>query len=126
MKKIKISRVRGKIRVGRVTPIKQFFFFRPKLHNCFNVCINTVTLQGHFCILIFVSTSNAQISPIKGIFSDSNKVFLCHESEDITKKSLFPKFQLHLSFHFHDYVCFIVHIDYCVELFLFPTKIISA
>ena len=32
--------------------------------------------------------------PVKGIFSDSNNIFLWHESEDINKKSLFPKFQL--------------------------------
>ena len=31
---------------------------------------------------------------VKGIASDSNNIFLWHESEDINKKSLFPKFQL--------------------------------
>ena len=31
---------------------------------------------------------------IKGIFSDSSNIFLWHESEDINKKNLFPKFQL--------------------------------
>ena len=31
---------------------------------------------------------------IKGIFSDCNNIFLWYESEDINKKSLFPKFQL--------------------------------
>ena len=55
----------------------------------------------------------------KGIFSDSNNIFLWHESEDINEKSLFPKFQLIpiLSFQvMHDYVCFIAPIDYCVFL----------
>ena len=54
----------------------------------------------------------------KGIFSDFNKIFLWHESEDINKKSLFPKFQLIPILHFqvmHDYVCLISPIDYCVE-----------
>ena len=58
---------------------------------------------------------------IKGIVSDSNNIFLYHESEDINKKSLFPTFQLIpiLRFHvMHDYVCFIAPIDYCVELSL--------
>ena len=31
---------------------------------------------------------------ITEIFSDSNNIFLWHESEDKNKKSLFPKFQL--------------------------------
>ena len=55
---------------------------------------------------------------IKGIVTDSNSIFLWHESEDINKKSLFPKFQLILSSNFqvmHDYVCFIAPIDYCVK-----------
>ena len=29
-----------------------------------------------------------------GVVSDSNIIFLWHESEDINKKDLFPKFQL--------------------------------
>ena len=58
---------------------------------------------------------------LKGIFSDSNDILLWHESEDINKKSLFPKFQLIQILRFqvmHDYVCFIAPIDYCVELSL--------
>ena len=57
-------------------------------------------------------------STFKGIVSDSNNIFLWHESEDINKKkkSLFPKFQLTpISQVMHDYVCFIAPIDYCVE-----------
>ena len=45
-------------------------------------------------------------------------IFLWHESKDINKKSLFPKFQLIPTSRFqvmHDYVCFIAPIDYCVE-----------
>ena len=56
---------------------------------------------------------------IKGIFTDSNNIFLWQESEDRNKKSLFPKFQLIPILRFqvrHDlYVCFIAPIDYCVK-----------
>ena len=55
---------------------------------------------------------------VKGIVSDSNNIFLWHESEEINKKSLFPKFQLIPISRFqvmHDYACFIAPIDYCVE-----------
>ena len=55
---------------------------------------------------------------VKGIVTDSNNIFLWHESEDINKKSLFPKFQLIPSSNFqvmHDNVCFIAPIDYCVK-----------
>ena len=56
---------------------------------------------------------------VKGIGSDSNNIFLWHESKDMNKKkSLFPKFQLIPISRFqamHDYVCFIAPIDYCVE-----------
>ena len=57
-------------------------------------------------------------SLIKGIFNESNNIFLWYESEDINKKSLFPKFQLILILPFlvmHDYVRFIAPIVYCVE-----------
>ena len=50
------------------------------------------------------------VEDIKGIFSDSNNIFLWHESEDINKKSLFPKFQLIPILRFqvmNGYVCFI-------------------
>ena len=55
---------------------------------------------------------------LKGIFSDSNNIFLWYESDDTNKKSLFPKFQLIPILHFwvmHDYVRFIAPIGYCVE-----------
>ena len=55
---------------------------------------------------------------VKGIFTDSNNIFLWHESEDINRKSLFSKCQLIPILGFqvmHDYVCFIAPIDYCVE-----------
>ena len=57
-------------------------------------------------------------SELKGIFTDSNNIFLWQESEDRNKKSIFPKFQLIPILRFqvmHDYVCFIAPIDYCVE-----------
>ena len=43
---------------------------------------------------ILVKTQLIVVTLIKGIFGDSNYIFLWHESEDINKKSLFPKFQL--------------------------------
>ena len=55
---------------------------------------------------------------LKGIFTDSNNIFLWQESEDRNKKCIFPKFQLIPILHFqvmHDCVCFIAPIDYCVE-----------
>ena len=54
----------------------------------------------------------------KGIFTDSNNIFLWDESEDINEKSLFPKFQLIQILRFQvmlHYVYFIAPIDYCVE-----------
>ena len=56
--------------------------------------------------------------PLKGIVSDCNNIFLWHESEDINKKSLFPKFHLIPILRFqvmHDYVSSITPIDYCVK-----------
>ena len=55
---------------------------------------------------------------IKGIFSDSSNIFLWHESEDMKKTSLFPKFQMIPILRFqvmHSYVCFIAPIDHCVK-----------
>ena len=55
---------------------------------------------------------------VKGIVSDSNNIFLWHESEEINKTSSFPKFQLIPISRFqvmHDYACFIAPIDYCVD-----------
>ena len=52
---------------------------------------------------------------LKGIFNDSNNIFLWHESENINNKILFPKFQLIPILRFqvvHDYVCFVAPIDY--------------
>ena len=69
-----------------------------------------------FCYLMVKYESGILV--LKGIVSDSNKIFLWHESEDTIKKSLFPKFQLIPVSRFqvmHDYVCFIAPTDYCVE-----------
>ena len=44
---------------------------------------------------------------LKGIFSDSNNIFLCHRSEDTKKKRVFPKIQMIIIFHLqvmYDYV----------------------
>ena len=77
---------------------------------------------------------------IKGIISDSNNIFLWHESEDINKKGLFPKFQLipilrlqvmHDYVHWHwstDYRCKIKSCqrNFMQKLLLFHTEKISA
>ena len=59
--------------------------------------------------LLFVSTDeHGKQLTLKGIFTDFNNIFLWHESENINKKSLFPKFQLIPILRFqvmHDYVC---------------------
>ena len=55
---------------------------------------------------------HGKVSFIEGIDSDSNNIFLWHESKDVNKKSLFPKFELIPILRFqvmHDCV------DYCVE-----------
>ena len=44
-----------------------------------------------FSILISCKKTKTK-NPFKGIFSDSNNIFLWHKSEDINKKRLFPKF----------------------------------
>ena len=65
-----------------------------------------------------ISFYNGTPDVLKGIFSDSNNIFLWYESEDINKKSLFPKFQLIPILRcqvMHDYVYFIAPIDYFVE-----------
>ena len=59
------------------------------------------------------------ISIFKGIVSNSNNIILWNESEDINKKSLFPKFQLIPILRFqvmYDYVVWVIApIDYCVK-----------
>ena len=75
----------------------------------------TIEAIPYSTILELCKCSNLKV---KGIVSDSNNIFLWHESEDINKKSLFPKFQLIPMSRFqvmHNYVCFIAPIDYCVE-----------
>ena len=75
------------------------------------------------CILCRASNAvpvqtKSQLRSIKGIFSDSYSIFLWHESKDIDKKSLFPKFQLIPILRFQvmcDYVCFNAPKNYCVE-----------
>ena len=57
---------------------------------------------------------------ITGIVSDSNNIFLQHESEDINTKRLFPKFQLMPILRLqvmHDYVHWHCSIDFCMPCF---------
>ena len=71
-----------------------------------------------FFTRVFTGRYTLHEKQLKGIFIDSNNIFLWHESEDITKKSLFPKFQLIPILRFlvmHDYGYFIAPIDYYVE-----------
>ena len=66
----------------------------------------------------FVHLQSKSVGKFKGIFSDCNSIFIWHESKDINRKSLFPKFQLISMLRFqvmHDYMYFIAPIDYCVE-----------
>ena len=68
-------------------------------------CLPLLNLFNVFNLLIMII--------IKGIFTDSNNIFLWQESEDRNKKSLFPKFQLIPILRFqvkYDYVCFIAPI----------------
>ena len=69
-------------------------------------------------VKIFVALHECKIIVyIKGIFTDSNNIFLWHESEDINgKKAHFQNFSW---FQFYAFklcmiVCFIAPIDYCV------------
>ena len=95
----------------------------PEYHFCWETTrVKLKTLKfvhKGLCIVAEISFPVQQLKILlKGIVTDSNNIFLCHESEDINKKSLFPKFQLIPSSNFqvmHDYVCFIAPIDYCVE-----------
>ena len=66
-------------------------------------------------------SSFAFIFKVKGIFTDSNNIFLWPRSEDIIKKMLFPKFKLILIFALqvtHDYVHWHCSTDYWVKLIL--------
>ena len=68
------------------------------------------TILPLILIVGFGTAVSSLLLKLKGIFSDSNNIFLWHESEDINKKSLNPKFQLIPILRFqvmHDYVCFI-------------------
>ena len=54
---------------------------------------------------------------VKGIFTDSNNIFLWHESEDINEKAYFQNFSW---FQFYIFklcmiMCFIAPVDYSVE-----------
>ena len=76
--------------------------------------------MGNHLLLLFVEYVGIVLLllELKGIVSDSKNIILWHESEDINKKSLFPKFQLIPILLFqimHDYVGFNAPIDYCVE-----------
>ena len=55
---------------------------------------------------------------LKEIFIDSNNTFLWHESEDMNRKILLPKFQLIPILRLqvmHDYVYWHCSIDYCLN-----------
>ena len=75
--------------------------------------------ESSICYSGHLHNSHIKLSMIfKGIVSNSNNIILSHESEDINKKSLFPKFQLIPILRFqvmHDYVWVIAPIDYCVK-----------
>ena len=77
---------------------------------------------------------------IKEEFSDSNNIILWHESEDINKERLFPKFRMIQFLRFqvmHEYMCFIAshrllcwiksrQQDFLQKLLSFHTEMIAA
>ena len=79
----------------------------------------------------------SQPSYLKGIFTDSDNIFLWHESEDINKKQnktkqtnkkengYFQNFSCLKFFYvykLHDYVLWQFSIDYCVKLIVVDKK----
>ena len=111
-----IAKQRSALQVEFITGVKLICYF--VLYFCFlqwdhlpNMAVGD--LAFYYTLYIYDQTKT-----VKEVFSDSNNIILWHESEDINKKSLFPKFQLILSLRFevmHDHVYFIAPIDYCVE-----------
>ena len=82
----------------------------------------TKELSKH--VIPYLSPEKYRLDSIKGIFTDSNNIFLWHKSEGINKKKLFPKFQLIQIFGLqvmHDFVYWHSSIDYCVKL-IFRTR----
>ena len=55
-----MSRVGGKIRVGRVTPIQQFFFFWPNLRSKVLLDLTMISLDYHNGLMQGKPLSNAQ------------------------------------------------------------------
>ena len=60
------------------------------------LCYQFLTSEPNLlCFLHSYPDSSDQLCiKLKGIFTDSNDIFLWHESEDINETGLFPKFQL--------------------------------
>ena len=61
--------------------------------------MNCTPNQNLTCFVLYLKIINTFLKKkkcmhLKGIFSDSNNIFLWHKSENINKKRLFPKFQL--------------------------------
>ena len=61
--------------------------------------VNHLYFSCYYVIILSIFDWYFVILRFKGIFSDSNNIFLWHKSEDINKKMLFPKFQLILILH---------------------------
>ena len=107
---------------------KYFFYiiYMYRLHNIFVFSCKCLILPDYYKLLVYIF----RIKKIrwiqcwlKGITSDSNNIFLWHQSEDISKKESFfpPKFQLIQITHLqvmHDYVHWYCFIDYCVKWIL--------
>ena len=80
-------------------------------------CSCLIWLELIKIIYLLRNLRSRKLIVLKGIVSDSRNIILWHESEDINKKGLFPKFQLIPILRFqvmHDYVWFIAPIDFCV------------
>ena len=64
-------------------------------------CSRTWMVSALACGNKWIQVGTYIFDVVKGIFSDSNNIFLWYESDDINKKkSLFPKFQLIPILHF--------------------------
>ena len=83
--------------MGKATSVSEA---HPFTMNLFDVYCRGEIVNDHSHRFLFVSPLLSHPVLVKGIVTDSNNIFLWHESEDINKKSLFPKFQLIPSLNF--------------------------
>ena len=61
---------------------------------CFLAVKFAMAYDKNMSFLVIPKSPKVWKKEVKGIFCDSNNIFLWHKSEDINKKRLFPEFQL--------------------------------